>query len=59
MRSIGEVIMSLLNEVYRVIKEAGINDAGHNAIAGPNWEIYGDWTENPEELTTEVCYLLR
>lgn len=28
------------------------------AIAGPRWEIYGDWRENPAELETEICYLL-
>jgi effector-binding domain-containing protein len=29
------------------------------ALAGPNWEIYGDWTDNPDELRTDVCYLLQ
>jgi effector-binding domain-containing protein len=28
-------------------------------LAGPNWEIYGHWTDSPAELQTEVCYLLR
>ena len=28
------------------------------ALAGPRWEIYGDWREDPTELETEVCYLL-
>jgi len=28
------------------------------ALAGPRWEIYGDWREDPAELETEVCYLL-
>lgn len=28
------------------------------ALAGPRWEIYGDWREDPKELETEVCYLL-
>ena len=27
-------------------------------LAGPKWEIYGDWREDPAELETEVCYLL-
>jgi effector-binding domain-containing protein len=27
-------------------------------LAGPLWEIYGDWREDPAELETEVCYLL-
>ena len=28
-------------------------------LAGPNWEIYGDWTDNPDELRTDVFYLLQ
>src|SRR5215469_11425704 len=28
------------------------------ALAGPRWEIYGDWRENPADLETEVYYLL-
>src|SRR5262245_59498011 len=31
----------------------------NGALAGPNWEIYGDWTDNPDELRTEVFYLLQ
>jgi effector-binding domain-containing protein len=27
--------------------------------AGPRWEIYGDWHEDPAQMETEVCYLLR
>ncbi len=27
-------------------------------LAGPRWEIYGDWREDPAELQTEVYYLL-
>jgi hypothetical protein len=30
---------------------------GHR-LAGPRWEIYGHWTDNPNELETEVYYLL-
>ena len=26
--------------------------------AGPRWEIYGDWHEDPAKLETEVYYLL-
>ena len=29
------------------------------ALAGPNWEIYGHWTDNPDELRTDVFYLLQ
>jgi hypothetical protein len=28
-------------------------------LAGPRWEIYGDWHDDPAELRTEVYYLLR
>ena len=31
---------------------------GHE-LTGTRWEIYGDWRENPEDLETEVDYLLR
>jgi len=30
---------------------------GHQ-IAGPRWEIYGHWREDPSELETEIYYLL-
>jgi effector-binding domain-containing protein len=29
------------------------------ALAGPCWEIYGHWREDPAELETEVFWLLR
>ena len=28
-------------------------------VAGPNWEVYGDWSDDPEKLRTDVFYLLR
>jgi effector-binding domain-containing protein len=34
--------------------------AGHGlALAGPRWEVYGDWAPDPADLETEVCDLLR
>jgi GyrI-like small molecule binding domain len=27
-------------------------------LAGPNWEIYGHWTDDPNQLRTDVFYLL-
>jgi effector-binding domain-containing protein len=30
---------------------------GHQ-LQGTRWEIYGDWRENPEELETQVSYLV-
>jgi effector-binding domain-containing protein len=33
--------------------------AGHGiALAGPRWEVYGHWHEDPALLETEVFYLL-
>jgi effector-binding domain-containing protein len=29
------------------------------APAGPRWEVYGDWHDDPARLETEVYYLLR
>lgn len=31
---------------------------GHE-LAGPAWEIYGDWAEDPAQLRTNVYYLLK
>jgi effector-binding domain-containing protein len=28
-------------------------------LDGRNWEVYGDWTDDPEQLRTDVFYLLR
>jgi effector-binding domain-containing protein len=27
-------------------------------VAGPNWEVYGHWTDDPSQLRTDVFYLL-
>ena len=32
--------------------------ANGHALAGIDWEIYGDWTDDPTKLETKVCYLL-
>jgi effector-binding domain-containing protein len=31
---------------------------GH-ALAGPSWEVYGHWTDDPSQLRTDVFWLLR
>jgi effector-binding domain-containing protein len=31
---------------------------GH-ALAGPNWEVYGHWTDDPTQVRTDVFYLLQ
>ncbi len=34
--------------------------ADHNrTLAGPNWELYGHWTDDVTQLRTDVFYLLR
>lgn len=38
--------------IHRWAKAAG------RTLAGPRWEIYGDWREDPNELETEIYYLL-
>ena len=37
---------------------AWCREHGH-AIAGVNWEVYGDWSDKPEEVRTDVFYLLK
>ena len=36
----------------------GCKENGH-ALAGPNWEIYGHWEDDPAKLRTDVFYLLQ
>jgi effector-binding domain-containing protein len=33
-------------------------DANGRERAGPNWEIYGDWSDDPTKVRTDVFYLL-
>jgi effector-binding domain-containing protein len=33
--------------------------ANDRLLAGPNWEVYGDWDDDPDRLRTDVFYLLR
>ena len=39
--------------IRRWVDEQGL------AFAGPSWEIYGHWDDDPEKLYTQVSYLLR
>ena len=34
------------------------HDAGRE-ITGASWEVYGDWTENPDNLRTDIFWLLK
>ncbi len=45
-----------LSEPHRAVREWCA--ARGLVLAGPRWEIYGDWREDPAALETEVCYLL-
>ncbi len=39
--------------ILAACKERGL------ALAGPNWEVYGHWTDDVAQLRTDVYYLLR
>lgn len=69
----GAVVSSHLpaGETATTIHRGGYDqlEAGHRAVrewcaahgrvlAGPRWEIYGDWHEDPAQLETEIHYLL-
>jgi effector-binding domain-containing protein len=60
----GEVAMTVHRGPYEALGSA------HHAVlewcaehgfrpAGPRWEIYGHWHEDPAQLQTEIYYLLR
>jgi len=38
--------------IHRYARENGLK------IAGPSWEVYGHWSDNPAELRTDIYYLL-
>jgi effector-binding domain-containing protein len=42
--------------VHRSIAEWS-NEVGR-ALAGPSWEVYGHWSDDPTKLRTDVYYLL-
>ena len=46
-----------LDAAHRAIR-ARSAARGHE-LTGTRWEIYGDWRENPEDLETEINYLIR
>jgi len=33
--------------------------ANGESPAGANWEVYGDWADDPAQRRTEVFYLLK
>jgi effector-binding domain-containing protein len=46
-----------LGEAHHAIQQY-CTDHGHTP-AGPNWEIYGHWTDDLAQLRTDVFYLLQ
>lgn len=60
----GRVASTLHVGPYQKLSEAHAaicrwcRENGH-ALAGPNWEVYGHMTDDPNELRTEVFYLLK
>jgi effector-binding domain-containing protein len=60
----GEIATALHRGPYDALEEAHLAvrtwcAARRHALTGVRWEIYGDWHEDPDDLETEVCYLLR
>lgn len=60
----GEVAMT--THIGGYDKLAGAHNAIHSwraatdrTFGGHSWEIYGDWTDDPAKLETQVFYLLR
>jgi effector-binding domain-containing protein len=46
-----------LHEAHDAIRKwCSMND---HALAGPNWEVYGHWSDNPAQVRTDVFYLLK
>jgi effector-binding domain-containing protein len=46
-----------LSEAHSAVRK-WCKDNNH-PIAGPNWEIYGHWNDDPNQLRTEVFFLLK
>jgi effector-binding domain-containing protein len=40
------------NAIHQWAKE------NNQPLAGPSWEIYGHWTDDPAALRTDIYYLL-
>jgi effector-binding domain-containing protein len=46
-----------LGEAHQAIRDWSARQ--HYRLAGPNWEIYGHWNDDPAQLRTDVFYLLK
>lgn len=40
------------NAIHHFVRENGLK------IAGPSWEVYGHWSDDPSKLRTDIFYLL-
>jgi effector-binding domain-containing protein len=40
------------DEIHRYVRENG------HKLAGPSWEVYGHWSDDPAKLRTDIFYLL-
>jgi effector-binding domain-containing protein len=47
----------LLGDAHSAVKK-WCSDNGH-LLAGPSWEVYGHWNDDPAKLRTDVYWLLR
>jgi effector-binding domain-containing protein len=61
---VGEVAMTVLRGSYEGIgsaHEAVVHWCAEHGLrrAGPRWEIYGHWSDDPAQVETEIYYLLR
>jgi effector-binding domain-containing protein len=45
-----------LAEVHSAIRQWARDNS--LPLAGPSWEVYGDWSDDPSKLRTDVFYLL-
>ncbi len=45
-----------LGETHRALVQWAADN--HRTLAGPNWEVYGHWTDDETQLRTDVFYLL-
>jgi effector-binding domain-containing protein len=45
-----------LHQAHEAVRDWCAANGRH--FAGPNWEVYGHWTNDPSQLRTDVYYLL-
>ena len=48
---------SALPQAHAAVRRWGTENS--RELAGPNWEVYGDWHDDPQKLRTDVYYLLK